>query len=74
MVRSKTMELDAAFPSWVAAERALEVLADASAERDAKYTTAEYLAAALAEDYLTAERALRTARLSAGVEGERVEP
>ena len=48
-----------ALVSWVATERCLEVLAEASSERGAEFTTAEYLAAALADDYLAAERALR---------------
>ena len=50
--RAKTTERD------VAAERSLEVFSEASTERDAEYTTAEYLAAALADDYLAAARAL----------------
>ena len=43
----------------MAAEQSLEVIAGSSTEQDAEYATAEYLAAALEEDYLAAERALR---------------
>ena len=57
--RTKTTELDAALIAWVTAERSQEVLAEASTERDAEYTGAEVLAAASAEDYLAAEKALR---------------
>ena len=53
------VEVARALVVWVAAEGSLELLAEASTERDAKYTNAEYLAAALAEGYLAAERALR---------------
>ena len=59
MARAKTMELDAALPSWVAAEQSLEVIAGSSTELDAEYMTVAYLAAALAKDYLAAERKLR---------------
>ena len=59
VARAKMMELDVALASWVAAEQSLEVIAGSSTERDAEYATAEYLAAALGEDYLAAERALR---------------
>ena len=55
------MERDAALASEVAAERSLEVFAELTTERDSEYTTAKRLAAALAEDYLAAERALRMA-------------
>ena len=48
-----------ALTAWVVAERSLELLPEGSTERDAEDTAAEYLAAALAEDYLAAERALR---------------
>ena len=64
VARAKAMDRDAALASWVAAERSLEVLAGASTDRDAEHMTAEYLAVALAEDYLAAERALRVSPAS----------
>ena len=59
VARDKTTERDAALVAWMAAERSLEALAEASPKRDANYSTAEYLAAVLTEDYFAAERARR---------------
>ena len=58
VIRAKSTERDVALAAWVAAERSLEVLAEASTDGDDKYSTAEYLAVAFAEYYLAAKRAL----------------
>ena len=57
-------EAASALAAWVVAERSLKLLAEASTERNAEYTAAEYLAAALAADYLaTREIAQRVSTL-----------